>query len=126
MKRINSDNVPKAIGPYVHATVTENLVFTSGQLGINPKNGLLEENLEEQINRALKNLDEVLKSSGSSLQKVVKTTVYLSNMDDFQTFNQIYAKFFNDSLSARTAYEVAKLPMDAKVEIEAIAEIKAK
>lgn len=126
MKRINSDNVPKAIGPYVHATVTEKLVFTSGQLGINPKNGLLEENLEKQINRALKNLDEVLKSSGSSLQKVVKTTVYLSNMDDFQTFNQIYAKFFNDSLSARTAYEVARLPMDAKVEIEAIAEIKAK
>lgn len=123
MRKIISENAPKAIGPYVHANIVGNLVFTSGQLGINLETGKLEEDLEKQIHLALRHLSEVLKTAGSDMNHVVKTTIYLSDMDNFQTLNKIYAEYFNENLPARTAYEVAKLPMDAKVEIEAIGEI---
>lgn len=124
MKSINAKNAPKAIGPYVHANIVGNLVFTSGQIGIDPEDGKLEEELEEQIHFALSNLSEVLKTAGSNLNQVVKTTIYLSDMDNFQTVNKIYAQYFKENLPARTAYEVARLPLNAAIEIDAIAEIK--
>lgn len=124
MKSVNSKNAPKAIGPYIHANIVGNLVFTSGQLGIDPKSEELEQDLEKQIHLALTNLSEVLKTAGSDLKQVVKTTIYLSDIDNFQTVNRIYAKYFKENLPARTAYEVVNLPMDADIEIEAIGHIK--
>lgn len=123
MKKIIAENAPKAIGPYVHANVVGNLVFTSGQLGIDLESGELEEDLEKQIHLALTHLSEILKTAGSDMNHVVKTTIYLSDMENFQTLNQIYAEYFKEKLPARTAYEVAQLPLNAKVEIEAIGEI---
>ena len=123
MQKIISDKAPEALGPYVHANISGNLVFTSGQLGIDPKTGKLEEDLEKQIHLALKNLSEVLKAAGSDLNHVIKTTIYLSDMDNFQTLNKIYGEYFKEALPARTAYEVGRLPVDAKIEIEAIGEV---
>ena len=125
-KTIHTSNAPQAIGPYSQAVVSEKagLVFVSGQLGINPATGeFISDNVSAQARQALFNLSAILKEAGSDLSYVVKTTVYLADMADFGTVNEVYAEFFNENPPARAAVEVACLPKDGLVEIEAIAEL---
>lgn len=121
MERIISKNAPDAIGPYTHATKVSGLIFTSGQIGLNPENGKLVDGVEDQAKQALNNLKEVLKDSGSDFNHVLKATIYLDDLKNFSLVNDIYANYFDD-YPARTAIEVSSLPMDAEVEIEVIAE----
>lgn len=116
--------LPKAIGPYslFREGVSKNLVFLSGQLGINPESGELENGIEGQTRRALNNINEILKSIGLSLDNVVKTTIYLINPEDFPKVNEIYGEFFREPYPARTTIIVKGLPKNAQVEIEAIAQ----
>ena len=122
-RTIQSKKAPKAIGPYSIATTTDELVFTSGQLGIVPETGELAEGIEAQTRQALKNVEAVLEAAGSCLDCVLKTTVFLKSMDDFTTMNAIYAEFFTSNFPARSAIEAAALPKGGLVEIETIARI---
>lgn len=122
-KIIHTENAPEAIGPYSQAIVTGGLVFTSGQIPINPKNGNIEsKTIEEQTEQVCKNLKAVLEASGSSLDKVVKTVCFLQNMEDFAEFNKVYEKYFV-SKPARSCVAVKALPKGALVEVETVAEI---
>lgn len=112
---------PKAIGPYSQARVVGNLIFVSGQIGIDPQSGNLVEGIEEQTKQALKNLEAVLASQRLTLRNVVKTTVYLKNIEGFPKMNEIYATFFTENKPARATIGVADLPKSALIEIEAIA-----
>ncbi len=118
-----SDNtkIPKPIGPYSVAQSFEKLIFTSGQIGMEPETGILPETVEEQTDTALKNLSAVLESMGGSLETVIKTTVFLDSMEDFSKMNGVYQNYFKSDYPARSAVEVGKLPKKALVEIEAIA-----
>ncbi|MBS7007654.1 RidA family protein [Anaerostipes sp.] len=118
---INAEKAPAAVGPYCHAVKTGNLVFTSGQLGLDPKEGTLPEGVEAQADQALTNLNEVLKASGLSLDNVIKTTVFLDDINDFAAINAVYEKRFGENKPARSCVEVAALPKGALFEIEAIA-----
>lgn len=119
---IQTEEAPKAIGPYSQATVFEKLIFTSGQLPLNPKTGeIVEGGIESQTKQSLVNLETILTAGGSSLSKVLKTTVLLNDMNDFAAMNRVYAQFFTGEFPGRSAVQVARLPMDALVEIEAIA-----
>ncbi len=119
---ISTDNAPGAIGPYSQAIKTGNLVFVSGQIPIDPQTGeFVSHDVAEQTEQVLKNLSAVLEAAGSSLNNVVKTTVFVSDMNDFAVMNEIYAKYFNDNKPARATVQAARLPRDAKVEIECIA-----
>ena len=118
---INADKAPAAVGPYCHAVKTGNLVFTSGQLGLDPKEGTLPEGVEAQADQALTNLNEVLKASGLSLDHVIRTTVFLNDINDFAAINAIYEKRFGDNKPARSCVEAGALPKGALFEIEAIA-----
>lgn len=119
---IATDKAPGAIGPYSQGTVGGQMVFTSGQLGINPATGKLAgQSVEEQTMQALKNLGEVLKAGGADYDTVLKTTVYLKNIGDFASVNSIYATYFKTDCPARSCFEVASLPMGGLVEIEAVA-----
>lgn len=120
-KTVTAPNAPTAIGPYSHAVTTDNLVFTSGQLGIDPATGKLPEGVEAQARQALENLKAVLTAAGASLQTVVKTTVFVKNMSDFKAVNAIYAEYFPQDCPARSCVEVAALPAGGLVEVEAIA-----
>ncbi len=111
----------KAIGPYSPAIKVGNFVFISGQLGLDPKTNELKPTLEEQTEQALINLSEILSSIGLSLDNVVKTTIFLVNMEDFQKVNEIYSKFFKEPYPARSTIAVRSLPRNALIEIEAIA-----
>ncbi len=124
-KSVNATNAPAAVGPYVHAVEVGEMVFTSGQLGLDPVAGTLPEGIEAQTHQALKNLGAVLEAAGSDFDHVVKTTVFLDNIDDFATVNAIYAEYFKGEVPARSCVEVAKLPKGGLVEIEAIAVKKA-
>jgi len=117
---IATKNAPGAIGPYSQAIATDTMIYTSGQLGLTPE-GVLPETIEEQAEQSLKNIKAVLEAAGSSMDKVVKTTVFLKDMNDFAVMNGIYAKFFTEPFPARSAVQVAKLPKDGKVEIEVVA-----
>lgn len=123
MTMINSDHAPQAIGPYSQAVRIGNLVFISGQIPLDPQTGrLVEGTIEEQTTRVLLNLEAILAEAGLGFRDVVKTTVYLGNMDDFAKVNEVYGKCFRGSeLPARSAVEVGRLPKGALVEIEAIA-----
>lgn len=122
MEKIHTNNAPAAIGPYSQAIVTGNLIFTSGQIPINPQSGNVEaEGIEMQTEQVCKNLKAVLEASGSSLEKVVKTTCFLQNMSDFAKFNEIYAKYFTQK-PARSCVAAAELPKGVLVEVETIAE----
>lgn len=123
MKQVIATNkAPGAIGPYSQGTVGGQMVFTSGQLGINPATGKLAgQSVEEQTMQALKNLGEVLKAGGADYDTVLKTTVYLKNIGDFASVNSIYATYFKTDCPARSCFEVANLPMGGLVEIEAVA-----
>ena len=119
---VTCSNAPKAIGPYSVAIATNNLVFVSGQLGIDPISGsIVEGGIQAQTRTALTNLKSVLESAGSSLEQVVKTTVFLTDIAQFAEMNGVYAEFFTSDYPARSAIQVAALPKGAAVEIEAIA-----
>lgn len=121
MKRaIATDKAPAAIGPYAQAIDTGTMVFTSGQLPIELETGLMPEGVEAQTKASLENVKAILEEAGLSLDHVVKTTVFLKNIDDFALMNAVYESYFTD-YPARSAVEVARLPKDALVEIEAIA-----
>lgn len=121
-KVVLPDNAPKAIGPYSAAIETESFVFTSGQLGIDPVNGeLVAGGIESETFQALKNLTEVLKSVELDLQAIVKITVFLKDINEFSIMNKVYGEFFRKDPPARSAFQVAALPKNACVEIEAIA-----
>ncbi len=122
---INANNAPAAVGPYVHAVAAGELIFTSGQLGLIPESGQLPEGVEAQTHQALKNLSAVLEAAGSDFDHVVKTTVFLDDINDFGTVNAVYAEYFKGEVPARSCVEVAKLPKGGLVEIEAIAVKKA-
>ncbi|MDE6189957.1 MAG: RidA family protein [Clostridia bacterium] len=122
MKAINTENAPSAIGPYSQAMVSGSMVYTSGQIAINPASGNIEaKTIEEQTHQVCKNLKAVLEASGSSLTQVVKTVCFLSNMDDFAAFNAVYAEYFT-SKPARSCVAVKTLPKNVLVEIDCIAE----
>jgi 2-iminobutanoate/2-iminopropanoate deaminase len=118
---VSTAKAAPAAGPYSQATHTEQLVFASGQLPINPVSGGIPDGIEQQTRQSLANLSAVLEAGGASFETVLKTTVFLKNMDDFAVMNGIYAEFFNDKPPARSTIEVARLPKDALVEVEAIA-----
>ena len=121
-KVVQTDKAPKAIGPYSQAVLTDFAVFTAGQVGLDPNSGeLVSNSVEEQTRQVLKNLQYVLEAGGSSLKNVVKTTVFLKDMNDFSKMNAIYAEFFGENPPARSTVAVAALPKGASVEIEAIA-----
>lgn len=120
-KTINAPKAPAAVGPYVHAVEAKELVFTSGQLGLDPQTGVLAEGIEAQTHQALKNLGEVLQEAGLDYADVVRTMVFLDNMDDFAVVNGIYAQYFKDTAPARSCVEAARLPKGGLIEIEAIA-----
>ena len=123
MKITQTDKAPKAIGPYSQAIVTGGLIYTSGQIPINPSSGNIEaEDITGQTKQVIENLSAVLEESGCSLQKVVKTTCFLKNINDFATFNDVYAQYFTGK-PARSCVEVSNLPKGALVEIEVIAEL---
>lgn len=121
MKRINTENAPAAIGPYSQAVVANGFVFVSGQIPINPRTGqLVDGDISTQTEQVLKNISAILEAAGSSLDKVVRCDVYLTNLEDFAEFNQTYEKFFGAVRPARVTVEVSKLPKGALVEISAI------
>ena len=123
MKTVSTDKAPAAIGPYSQAQIVGNLVYTSGQIAIDPATGAIVEGLEAQANQVFKNLSELLKAAGSDMSKVVKTTVFIKNMDDFGAINAIYANYFSAPYPARSCVEVARLPKDVLLECEVIAEV---
>ncbi|MDE5831648.1 MAG: RidA family protein [Desulfovibrio sp.] len=117
---INTQAAPAALGPYSQAIKTGNMVFVSGQLGIDPATGEMSASAEDQARQALKNLRAILDAAGAKPHDVVKTTVFLGSMNDFKSINDIYADFFGEHKPARSCFEVACLPKNAKIEIEAI------
>jgi 2-iminobutanoate/2-iminopropanoate deaminase len=118
---VSTEKAPPAVGPYSQAVIAGDLIFTAGQLGIDPKSGELAEGIEAQTRQALTNLSALLEAASSSLDRVVKATVFLAHMEDFATMNAIYAEFFTLQPPARSTVGVAQLPRGALVEIEAIA-----
>ena len=119
---IHTEKAPKAIGPYSQAIRTESMVYTAGQIGLDPATGeLIGSTVEEQTRQALTNLRSVLEAAGSSMDQVVKTTVFLKDMNDFAKMNPIYAEFFGENPPARSTIAVAGLPKGGLVEIEVVA-----
>lgn len=119
---VQTEHAPQAIGPYSQAVKVNGLVFASGQIPIDPGTGqFVEGGIEEQTEQVLKNLSAVLHAAGSGLNRVVKTTVFLADMQEFAAMNEVYGRFFAEEPPARATVEAARLPRDARVEIEAIA-----
>lgn len=119
---INTKNAPSAIGPYSQAVLINGTLYTSGQIGINPSTSELEiETLNHETNLVMKNLKAVLKAADMDFNSVIKTTIFLKNMDDFSEVNEIYASYFEKDFPARETVQVAKLPLDVNVEISMIA-----
>jgi 2-iminobutanoate/2-iminopropanoate deaminase len=124
-KQVQTDKAPKAIGPYSQGIVANGFVFCSGQIPIDPATGEINTgSIEDQTRQVLKNIRAVLEAAGSSLDDVVKTSVFLQDMNDFARMNAVYAEFFKAPNPARAAFQVARLPRDVKVEIEVIALLK--
>ncbi len=123
MKTVSTKNAPAAIGPYSQAQIVGNLVYTSGQIGADPATGAVAEGLEAQAHQVFKNLSELLKAAGTDMTKVVKTTVFIKNMNDFAAINAVYAQYFTEPFPARSCVEVARLPKDVLLECEVIAEL---
>ncbi|MFC5631772.1 MULTISPECIES: RidA family protein [Streptococcus] len=126
MKTIHTDKAPAAIGPYVQGRIIGNLLFASGQVPLSPETGeIVGETIQEQTRQVLKNIAAILDAAGTDFDHVVKTTCFLSDMNDFVAFNEVYQTAFSSDFPARSAVEVARLPRDAKVEIEVVAEVSA-
>ena len=121
LKKVATQDAPQAIGPYSQAVICGNMVFTSGQIPINPANGAVEaQTIEQQTHQVMKNLGAVLKAAGSSFEKAVKTTCFLADISDFAAFNGVYAEYFTTK-PARSCVAVKDLPKGVKVEVEVIA-----
>ena len=121
---ISTNKAPQAIGPYSQAVRFDNLLFVSGQIPIEPKSGeILKGNIKEQTKQILENLNSILTTGGSSLNNVLRTTIFLTNLKDYAAVNEMYAQFFEESQPARSTVQVSKLPMDVQIEIDAIAGI---
>ena len=119
---LHTELAPAAVGPYSQAVASNNIIFTSGQIPINPKTGKIEAaTIEEQTEQVMKNLHYVLAQGGVAFDRVIKTTCFLADMNDFVAFNGVYAKYFPENPPARSCVQVAALPMGAKVEVEVIA-----
>jgi len=119
---VSTENAPGAIGPYSQAIKANGMIFCSGQIPIDPGTGqFVSDDVAAQTEQVLKNLDAVLQAAGAGLGSVVKTTVFLADMNDFAAMNEVYGKFFSDNKPARATVQAARLPRDAKVEIECIA-----
>ena len=124
LNKVSTDKAPAAIGPYSQAIIVGDMVFTSGQIPINPASGNIEaEGIAAQTEQVMKNLGEVLSAAGSSYEKAVKTTCFLANISDFAAFNEVYAKYFTEK-PARSCVAVKDLPKGALVEVEVIASLK--
>lgn len=124
MKTVSTTNAPAAIGPYAQGIIVNNMFYSSGQIPLTAAGDLVDGDIKEQTNQVFENLKEVLAAAGSSLDQVVKTTVFMKDMNDFVDMNEVYASHFGEHKPARSAVEVARLPKDVKVEIEVIALVK--
>ncbi len=121
-KAIKTDQAPKAIGPYSQGIMAGGLIFVSGQIPLDPVKGeIVGQTIEEQAHQVFKNLRAILEAAGSSLNEVVKATVFLADMNDFSRMNEVYAQYFSEPYPARAAFQVARLPREAKIEVEVIA-----
>ena len=120
-KIISTDKTPKAIGPYSQAVVANGFAFVSGQIALQPNGQMVEGGIREQTHRVLDNIKSLLEPSGSSLRHVVKTTVYMRDINEFAIMNEVYSEYFSDHPPARATMEVARLPRDARLEIDCIA-----
>lgn len=123
MKTIQTDNAPAAVGPYSQAISVNGFVFCAGQIGIDPESGAMLEGLEAQITQIMKNITAVLKAAGMDLTKIVKTTIFITDISMFPKVNEIYGNYFTKHKPARSTVEVSNLPKGALVEIEAIASL---
>lgn len=123
MNTVSTNKAPAAIGPYSQAQIVNGLVFTSGQIPVIPETGAMAQGVEAQAHQVFKNVGELLKAAGSDLSKVVKTTVFIKDMNDFGAINGIYGQYFTEPYPARSCVEVARLPKDVLIECEAIAEL---
>jgi len=123
IKEVSTKKSPAAIGPYSQAIKIDNLIFTSGQIPFTAEGKLVSDDVEEQTRQSLNNIKNILEEAGTGLDNVVKCTVFISNMDEFGLINKVYQEFFSEPYPARSTVEVARLPKDVKVEIEAIAVI---
>lgn len=121
MKTIATKKAPAAVGAYAQGIKTESLIFTSGQLPLDPETGELEMDIKKATKRALQNIKAIVEEGGSSVDKIVKCNVFLDDVNDFAAFNEVYEEFFGDHKPARSALEVANIPKGAVIEIEAIA-----
>lgn len=124
MKSVSTTNAPAAIGPYAQGIIVNNMFYSSGQIPLTAAGELVEGDIEAQTHQVFENLKAVLAAAGSSLDQVVKTTVFMKDMNDFVAMNEVYASHFGEHKPARSAVEVARLPKDVKVEIEVIALVK--
>lgn len=124
MKSVSTTNAPAAIGPYAQGIIVNNMFYSSGQIPLTAAGELVEGDIEVQTHQVFENLKAVLAAAGSSLDQVVKTTVFMKDMNDFVAMNEVYASHFGEHKPARSAIEVARLPKDVKVEIEVIALVK--
>lgn len=118
---ISTSKAPAAIGPYSQGIAAGNMIFTSGQLPMNPESGELETEIKAAAKQSLENVKAVLAEAGATMENVIKCTVFLKDLADFADVNSVYSQYFTENCPARSCVQVAKLPMDAKVEIEAIA-----
>lgn len=123
MKAIHTDKAPAAIGPYSQGVIVGGLLYTSGQIPVNPETGAIADTVEAQAEQVFKNISELVKAAGADMSKVVKTTVFIKNMEDFGKINEVYARFFTEPYPARSCVEVARLPKDVMLEAEAIVEL---
>ena len=121
MKKISTEKAPAAIGPYSQAIEVNGMVFTSGVIPVNPATGEIPEGVEAQAEQAFSNMAALLQAAGTSMEAVIKTTVFIKEMNDFGKINEIYAKYFTGTFPARSCVEVARLPKDVLLEVEAIA-----
>ncbi len=123
MKEIKTTNAPAAIGPYSQAIVSGNMLYTSGQIPVDPATGNIPDGVEAQAHQVFKHIKSLLAAAGAQMSQVVKTCVFIQNMDDFATINEIYAQYFTEPYPARSCVEVAKLPKGVLLEVETVTEL---
>ena len=123
MREIKTSAAPEAIGPYSQAIIVNNMVYTSGQIPVNPVTGDIPQGIEAQAKQVFENIKNLLIASGTSINNVIKTTVFIKNMQDFPVVNSVYAEYFTEPYPARSCVEVSALPKGVLIEVEAIAEI---
>lgn len=120
-RSVLTEKAPKALGPYSQAIVAGDFIFTAGQVPIDPQTGKVVDGIEAQTKQSMENIKAILQAAGSGLDKIVKTTIFVNNLNDFTKINQVYGSFFSDVPPARSTIQVARLPLDVGVEIEAVA-----